>query len=217
MTIVSWYCRVKKDAFWNVDDACGLGKHIRGSSRQHWNRVQVPVPLFWCVLLQLACLDILSPGRDFDFATDHPVVDICIGAVFAFISLEAAFETSCERCCASKGFLGRRKAYSCCPLGCSRENMAWWDLSCSYFSKLSFLPVIKLWKLEHFLSGYEIIGFERIPETGPALLIYYHGAIPIDFYYILARTYLYKRRMIRAVGDRFLFKTPGEHDAVHLR
>ena len=62
----------------------------------------------------------------------------------------------------------------------------------------------------HFcFVGYEIIGLDRIPNTGPALLIYYHGAIPIDFYYIMAKVVLYKSRMIRAVGDRFLFKTPG--------
>ena len=64
-------------------------------------------------------------------------------------------------------------------------------------------------KICNFPAGYEIIGLERIPNTGPALMIYYHGAIPIDFYYIMAKVILYKSRMIRAVGDRFLFKTPG--------
>ena len=60
-----------------------------------------------------------------------------------------------------------------------------------------------------YFVGYEIVGLDQIPNTGPALLIYYHGAIPIDFYYIMAKVILYKSRMIRAVGDRFLFKTPG--------
>ncbi len=59
-------------------------------------------------------------------------------------------------------------------------------------------------------AGYEILDLDRIPDTGPALLIYYHGAIPIDFYYIMAKCVLNKKRMIRAVGDRFLFNTPGK-------
>uniref|UniRef100_A0A2K6EJZ4 Transmembrane protein 68 n=1 Tax=Propithecus coquereli TaxID=379532 RepID=A0A2K6EJZ4_PROCO len=32
--------------------------------------------------------------------------------------------------------------------------------------------------------GYEVHGMEKIPE-GPALIIFYHGAIPIDFYYFM--------------------------------
>lgn len=57
--------------------------------------------------------------------------------------------------------------------------------------------------------GYEIIGLEKIPDTGPALLIYYHGAIPIDFYYLMANCILHKNRQLHAVGDRFLFHIPG--------
>ena len=49
---------------------------------------------------------------------------------------------------------------------------------------------------------------ENIPEGG-ALLIYYHGALPIDFYYACSHILLYKGRMIHPVGDRFLFKIPG--------
>lgn len=57
--------------------------------------------------------------------------------------------------------------------------------------------------------GYEVHGLENIPETGGALLVYYHGALPIDYYYLLATCYLHKHRLIRAVGDRFLFMVPG--------
>lgn len=60
-----------------------------------------------------------------------------------------------------------------------------------------------------FVSGYEIEGMENIPDTGPALIIYYHGVVPLDFYYVVARVNLDKRRQIRAVGDRFLFHIPG--------
>ena len=75
--------------------------------------------------------------------------------------------------------------------------------------RLHFISSVNVIIFIIFLSGYEIIGLEKIPNSGPALLIYYHGAIPIDFYYIMAKVILYKSRMIRAVGDRFLFKTPG--------
>lgn len=56
-----------------------------------------------------------------------------------------------------------------------------------------------------------MVGIENIPESaeGGALLIFYHGAIPIDYYYILAKIVLLKRRCIRSVGDHFLFKIPG--------
>lgn len=56
--------------------------------------------------------------------------------------------------------------------------------------------------------GYEIHGIENIPSGG-ALLVYYHGALPIDFYYICSHILLYEGRLINPVGDRFLFKIPG--------
>lgn len=50
---------------------------------------------------------------------------------------------------------------------------------------------------------------ENIPDTGPALIVYYHGAIPIDMYYLVARVCLTRDRLIHTVGDRFLFRLPG--------
>ncbi|XP_050030671.1 DGAT1/2-independent enzyme synthesizing storage lipids [Dermacentor andersoni] len=57
--------------------------------------------------------------------------------------------------------------------------------------------------------GYEVQGIENIPDTGGALLVYYHGALPLDYYYLVASCLLHKRRLIRGVGDRFLFMVPG--------
>lgn len=57
--------------------------------------------------------------------------------------------------------------------------------------------------------GYEVEGFENIPDEGPALIIYYHGALPLDYYYLLSKCILFKKRLIQAVGDRFLFSIPG--------
>ncbi|TRY84146.1 hypothetical protein DNTS_026045 [Danionella cerebrum] len=57
--------------------------------------------------------------------------------------------------------------------------------------------------------GYEIHGLEKIPDEGPALIVYYHGAIPIDYYYFLASVIIRKGRTCHSVADHFLFKVPG--------
>ncbi|KAL1280382.1 hypothetical protein QQF64_014982 [Cirrhinus molitorella] len=57
--------------------------------------------------------------------------------------------------------------------------------------------------------GYEIHGLEKIPDEGPALIVYYHGAIPIDYYYFLATVIIQKGRTCHSVADHFLFKVPG--------
>ncbi|KAL0273456.1 UNVERIFIED_CONTAM: hypothetical protein PYX00_006112 [Menopon gallinae] len=57
--------------------------------------------------------------------------------------------------------------------------------------------------------GYEVVGLENIPDTGGALIVYYHGAIPIDLYYLMSHVFLRKNRQIYSVADRFLFKIPG--------
>jgi len=67
-----------------------------------------------------------------------------------------------------------------------------------------------VWEAQGSLwHGYDIQGFDKIPSAGPALLVSYHGTFPIDTYYLVAKTLLHKRRQIRTVGDRFLFKIPG--------
>ncbi|XP_028833116.1 DGAT1/2-independent enzyme synthesizing storage lipids [Denticeps clupeoides] len=57
--------------------------------------------------------------------------------------------------------------------------------------------------------GYEIHGLEKIPAEGPALIVYYHGAIPVDYYYFLANVIIQKGRTCHSVADHFLFKVPG--------
>ena len=54
--------------------------------------------------------------------------------------------------------------------------------------------------------GYEVYGWENIPDEGPALLVYYHGAVPIDYYLLVGHCILKKRRVIHSVVDTFLFK-----------
>uniref|UniRef100_A0A8C0G572 Phospholipid/glycerol acyltransferase domain-containing protein n=1 Tax=Chelonoidis abingdonii TaxID=106734 RepID=A0A8C0G572_CHEAB len=49
---------------------------------------------------------------------------------------------------------------------------------------------------------------ENIPE-GPGLIVYYHGATPIDYLYFLARLCNQKGRLCHSVADHFTFKIPG--------
>ncbi|XP_058059502.1 monoacylglycerol/Diacylglycerol O-acyltransferase-like [Anopheles bellator] len=67
-----------------------------------------------------------------------------------------------------------------------------------------------VWNLHSkLLHGYEVTGLENLPKDGPALIIYYHGALPIDMYYLTAETMLKRNRLIHTVGDRFLDNIPG--------
>lgn len=58
-------------------------------------------------------------------------------------------------------------------------------------------------------NGYEVQGLENIPDSGPALIIIYHGALPVDIYYLMAHIFFHKDRLLHAVADYFLFKVPG--------
>lgn len=70
---------------------------------------------------------------------------------------------------------------------------------------ISFVWIIQ-GKIFH---GHEIKGLENIPKDKNVLLIFYHGALPIDLYYILAKLYIDRGILIHIVGDNFLFKIPG--------
>lgn len=57
--------------------------------------------------------------------------------------------------------------------------------------------------------GYELRGLENLPTEGPGLIIAYHGTLPLDLYYVIAKGILYTKRTIHLVGDKFVFKIPG--------
>lgn len=89
-----------------------------------------------------------------------------------------------------------RKAYN-------SNEFNYWDIARTF--------IALIWDGHAWLwHGYDVVGLENLPTSGPALIIYYHGAIPIDMYYFVARVYLKRERLIYTVGDRFLFKMPGE-------
>ncbi|XP_063156036.1 DGAT1/2-independent enzyme synthesizing storage lipids-like [Candoia aspera] len=58
------------------------------------------------------------------------------------------------------------------------------------------------------LHGFEISGLENLPE-GPAIFIYYHGAIPIDYYFFMQRIYRLTGRFLYSVIDHTVFRLPG--------
>jgi 1-acyl-sn-glycerol-3-phosphate acyltransferase len=60
-------------------------------------------------------------------------------------------------------------------------------------------------------------GLERIPAHGPVLIVFYHGALPIDFYYLFAKILLYRNRRVRVVADKFVFKIPGMTFVYHIK
>jgi hypothetical protein len=87
----------------------------------------------------------------------------------------------------------------------ANQGQIWHGLFISYLFKISIFFIKNLL----FFKGHEIVGFENIPDEGPGLLVYYHAAIPIDFYYVYSKTCLYKNRLFKVVADKLLFKVPG--------
>lgn len=66
-----------------------------------------------------------------------------------------------------------------------------------------------LWECHGWIwHGYEVVGLDNIPP-GPALIVYYHGVIPIDYYYLSSRYLIHKKRLMWTIAADFLFKVPG--------
>lgn len=58
-------------------------------------------------------------------------------------------------------------------------------------------------------NRYEIKGLEHVPRQGKAMVVMYHGLVPIDFWYFGLELYLQTGRNPVALVDRWLMKTPG--------
>jgi 1-acyl-sn-glycerol-3-phosphate acyltransferase len=59
------------------------------------------------------------------------------------------------------------------------------------------------------VHGFELNDLDRIPTDGPALLVFYHGFMPLDVWIFGSEVHRQTGRTIRFLADRFLFKTPG--------
>lgn len=66
-------------------------------------------------------------------------------------------------------------------------------------------------KIGRIWHDYGIEGLENIPDSGPALVVFYHGALPVDMIFFKMRMYLIKRP-IWYVVDRFLHNVPSFND-----
>lgn len=66
--------------------------------------------------------------------------------------------------------------------------------------------------IEHFtrlssrLAGHEIHGYENLPRTGGALLVYYHPLVPFDNIYLACDLLRRGERPLGGIMDRLLVK-----------
>jgi 1-acyl-sn-glycerol-3-phosphate acyltransferase len=58
---------------------------------------------------------------------------------------------------------------------------------------------------------YEVHGASHIPAEGPALIVTYHGPLPLDALYFSLQHYLETGRMIRGLADRKMYDAPLLH------
>ena len=66
--------------------------------------------------------------------------------------------------------------------------------------------------------SHTILGLENIPSHGGAVIVWYHGPVPVDYLGLVARIYLTTGRKVWSVVDRCLHYLPGlEMFATHLR
>ncbi|XP_062987374.1 DGAT1/2-independent enzyme synthesizing storage lipids-like [Elgaria multicarinata webbii] len=71
------------------------------------------------------------------------------------------------------------------------------------------LIAIRLWDIfGRIWHGYEVHGIENLPE-GPALIIYYHGVLSLDYIFFALRLYLLKKRFCHSVVHKIIMKIPG--------
>ena len=70
--------------------------------------------------------------------------------------------------------------------------------------------ISKMWStLTTYYHDHQILGLEKIPNGSAALLVWYHGTIPIDYIGLVSRLYLRDGRMVHSVVDTFLSNLPG--------
>ena len=63
-----------------------------------------------------------------------------------------------------------------------------------------FKPVTSVGRLWH---SHEFRGFENIPSRGGAMVVWYHGTIPVDYLGLIAEIQLKHGRVMKSVVDRY--------------
>jgi len=70
--------------------------------------------------------------------------------------------------------------------------------------------ICKMWtNITRYYYDHEIKGLEKIPSNSSAILVWYHGVVPIDYIALVSQLYLRDGRMVHSVVDRFLPSIPG--------
>jgi len=68
----------------------------------------------------------------------------------------------------------------------------------------------KIWRVySRVFHAQEWEGLDNIPKKGGALIIYYHGVVPVDYCATIGEVWLQKGRCISSVVDRSLMEIPG--------
>jgi len=57
-------------------------------------------------------------------------------------------------------------------------------------------------------NDYEVRGLQHLPRDRPVLLVLYHGLVPMDALYLVARLYRTEGLVVRTLAERLLFKLP---------
>ncbi len=85
------------------------------------------------------------------------------------------------------------------------------DTPSAFAPNVEFMPTFAklITGFGKYYNHYRVCGMEHIPKEGGALLVLYHGLVPIDFWYLGLKIYLETGRQPCALVDRWLMKTPG--------
>ncbi|XP_058031162.1 monoacylglycerol/Diacylglycerol O-acyltransferase-like isoform X2 [Ahaetulla prasina] len=70
-----------------------------------------------------------------------------------------------------------------------------------------FLTLAAKWHGK-ILHSYEVSGVENLPKE-PSIIVYYHGAFPMDHYFFVHKIYRLTGKFICSVVDRIFFTIPG--------
>ncbi|XP_048364506.1 transmembrane protein 68-like [Sphaerodactylus townsendi] len=81
------------------------------------------------------------------------------------------------------------------------------DVSRKEWDRPRYLMASIMTLLGKVLHGYEICGTENLPE-GPGLVIYYHGALPMDYILFFNKLFIIKRRTSASVVDHLIENLP---------
>ena len=73
-------------------------------------------------------------------------------------------------------------------------------------------------KYTSLVHDHRVLGMENIPKSSGALLVWYHGPVPVDYIGLVSRLYLRDGRLVHTVVDKFLTSLPyWEEVETHLR